>query len=368
MKVLMAAPFEVKGRYQGGISSIANAIMAQADYWADNNLEIVKYETCCVERSANSDEQLSTSNLKNSVEIYSSLWREVKTVNPRILYFHSSVRLALLKDLIAIRHAKKKTGVKTIVHIHFAEYEKIMTGKKLVDHIILDILKKYIDKVIFLSKGTADEFINHGLEKSKTSVVYNFSTVEYTSEEQEYAIKSEDKTCKFLFVGSIDRRKGICDILDCLKQIQEPYEFHICGGYRDDSVKLEVKNAMRQLGLSIIEHGYVSGDEKKNIYLKSDVLVLPSYGEGLPMVIMEAYHAGCAVISTAVGAIPEVVGKDNGFVIEPGNKEQLLDAMKILINNHQLLQSMKRENVQEAEKFTLKKFVNNVASVCKEFV
>lgn len=368
MKVLMAAPYEVKGRYQGGISSIVNAVLERIDYLEENNLEIIKYETCRVERSEKSDERFNMSNLKNCVAIYSSLWREVKDHNPQVLYFHSSVRFALLKDLLAICHAKKKTGVKTVIHIHFAEYEKIMTGKKLFDNLILNILKKYIDKVVFLSKKTAEEFIAHGIEKSKTSVIYNFSTVEYTHSEQESAIRSIDKKCRFLFVGSIDKRKGICDFLDCLKQIHEPYEFHICGRYRDDDVKDEVKEDIQLLGASVIEHGYVSGEEKKNIYLNSDVLVLPSYAEGLPMVIMEAYHAGCAIISTSVGAIPEIVGKSNGFIIEPGNKEQLLNAIKTLIQDHQLLCQMKKINIGVARNFTLEKFTHDIASVCKELI
>lgn len=72
MKVLMAAPFEVKGRYQGGISSIVNAMIENPAYLKENDLEIIKYETCRVERSEKSDEQLDASNLKNCMAIYGS--------------------------------------------------------------------------------------------------------------------------------------------------------------------------------------------------------------------------------------------------------------------------------------------------------
>lgn len=52
---------------------------------------------------------------------------------------------------------------------------------------------------------------------------------------------------------------------------------------------------------------------------KSSVLVLPSYNEGLPMAILEGMACGKAIISTTVGAIPEVVKKENGILVQPGD-------------------------------------------------
>ena len=221
----------------------------------------------------------------------------------------------------------------------------------------------------FYLKELLKNLLLMGWDRKKTAVVYNFSTVEYTAEEQEKALRSVDSKCKLLFVGSIDRRKGICDLLECLTKVQNSFELHICGGYREEDTKNEVKDYISRMGAStIIEHGYVSGEEKRRIYLSSDVLVLPSYGEGLPMVIMEAYHAGCAVISTSVGAIPEVVGEENGFVIEPGNKEQLLIALESLINDSDFLRKMKKTNIEASVNFTLKKFTHDLATVCRELI
>ncbi len=366
MKILMAAPFDVKGRYQGGISTIVNTVMSRPDLLCDRGMEIIKYETCRVERTQKGDAALSLVNLKSSWNIHCSLTKEAKKHKPDCLYFHSSVRLPLLKDLLALRHAKKKTRVKTVLHIHFAEYDKIMTGKRFFDRWIFNILKQWVDKVVFLSRATAEEFIAHGLERSKTAVIYNFSTVSVTDEEQKVAVGQVGEPIRFLFIGSIDRRKGICDLLSCLERLEKPFELHLCGGYNDPSVETEVKQCLQRMGDLVVYHGYVSGEEKKKIYLMSDVLVLPSYGEGLPMVIMEAYHAGCAVISTAVGAIPEIMSEGNGFLLLPGDQEALSASMLALIRDPVLLKNMKKTNVETSKAFTIEQFVADVAKICEE--
>jgi glycosyltransferase involved in cell wall biosynthesis len=54
-----------------------------------------------------------------------------------------------------------------------------------------------------------------------------------------------------------------------------------------------------------------------------DVLVAPSYSEGMPNVIMEAMARGLTVIATPVGAIESIISKDNGWLIEPGDSSSL---------------------------------------------
>lgn len=366
MKILMAAPFDPKGRYQGGISSVVNELLDHKDCLEQNDLEIIKYETCRTQRDKKSTSKFSIENLKNAASIYFTLSKIAKQNQPDLIYYHSSTRWALFKDLLALRRAKIKTKIKTALHIHFAEYSKIMTGEKWVDAFILRLLRKYIDKIVFLSKETQNEFIAHGIAQSKTALIYNFSALDITESEQKIAAENVNKKCKFLFIGSYDKRKGICDLLECFTKLhQDQFELHICGGYGDLSIKNEVENLIHQLGSSVIEHGYVKGDEKKRIYLDTDVLLLPSYGEGLPLVILEAYQAACAVISTEVGAVPEIVSIDNGFLIQPGDKEALLIYIKLLIEKPYVLAAMKIKNANESKKYTIEQFIANIADVCK---
>ena len=78
-------------------------------------------------------------------------------------------------------------------------------------------------------------------------------------------------------------------------------------------------------------------------------MVLPSYYEGLPMAVLEGMAAGKAIISTTVGAIPEVIGEENGILLEPGDVEGLAEAMLACSGNVDALQKMSAENRRKAE-------------------
>ena len=97
------------------------------------------------------------------------------------------------------------------------------------------------------------------------------------------------------------------------------------GGNKNEEA---LKEAIRAQHLEDCVHfnGFVSGDLKKELLSRSDVFVLPSYNEGLPISILEAMSYGCAIISTPVGGIPEVV-KDNGVLVQPGDIEGIAAAV-----------------------------------------
>ncbi len=72
--------------------------------------------------------------------------------------------------------------------------------------------------------------------------------------------------------------------------------------------------------------------EQVGVEMKSaSALVLFSFYENLPCVILEAQCTGLPVIATRVGGIPELIQDDNGLLVDAGNEEQLLKAMKTLI-------------------------------------
>lgn len=368
IKVTMAAPFDANGRYKGGICSLVNAFADREDLLSRFGVELVKFETCRVKREQDKESALNLKNIDNFLKIYRDLPSEIKREKTDCLYYHSSVRFALLKDLLAIRHAKKKTGIKTVLHIHFADYEKIMTGIALLDKLILRILRKYVDKIVFLSRNTMEQFVSHGISSEKCSIIYNFSTMECDKALVEERMENTSENTQFLFVGSIDRRKGIFDVLECMLDLEKDFTFHVCGGF--NSVECEEKFAQYQekLGSKLVFHGYVGGEEKKQLFLKSDVLLLPSYGEGLPVVILEAFAAASAVITTNVGAIPEIVNENSGVVIQAGNKNELEIALSKYVNGDKArLLQQQMYNYKLSAEYTIDAFVEKMSGVCHEF-
>ncbi len=84
----------------------------------------------------------------------------------------------------------------------------------------------------------------------------------------------------------------------------------------------------RGLGDRLRITGWISGEQVRQEILASRALVLPSFAEGLPMVIMEAFALGRPVLTTYIAGIPElVVQRENGWLIPAGSKAAITDAI-----------------------------------------
>lgn len=159
-------------------------------------------------------------------------------------------------------------------------------------------------------------------------------------------IKKNQKI-QFTFIGRYERLKGIEElnsvISDLLVSHSDSFTCHFIGPIPD---KKRLDNQP-----SIVYHGAIRVESGiKSILTESDVLLCPSWSEGMPTVILEAMACGCAIIASDVGAIRDLVGVDNGILIAPGNKQQLKDAMVNMIQmNKTELQSMQQASINKVQ-------------------
>lgn len=367
MKVIIAGPFESKGRYSGGIASLLSGVVEYKNVFSHYGIEPIVFDTCRVARNNKTDGKIKIENIVNFVKIYKDIVKSVRMEKADIVYYHSSLGLALLKDLLALRHVKRKTCAKVIVHIHAADYEHIMTGISSIDRYIFKLLTRIPDCIVFLSSSTSDDFVKRGIPRDKTRVIYNYGRIDHCSpKEIEEKIGRHSNNLNILFVGSVEPMKGIFDLMDALKKISNECTLHVCGSFIDDNSEIVFKEKSEQLSTRVVFHGFVSGEEKRSVFLNSDVLVLPSYAEGMPVVILEAYQTGCAVISTTVGAIPEIVKEENGWLVQPGDVEALTSKLNEAIASPQILRKMQEHNYNESEKYSINSFIRQMADVCNE--
>ncbi|MDB4274067.1 glycosyltransferase family 4 protein [Algibacter sp.] len=211
----------------------------------------------------------------------------------------------------ALLRYKKKLNIETPVGVNFHGYEMFQRWPDFKTGIKLQILKlpvlytmrkadflfSYGGKIseIIKSKGFQDKIIEIPTGISSSWLVEHNRT------------KSSD-TVKFVFVGRSERRKGIQEINSVLKTLNSSnFEFHFIGPI-DEDMRLNIKN--------VYYHGPVyNEDEIKDLLDKMDVLVCPSYSEGMPNVIMEGMARGLAIIATDVGAVSLMVGESNGILL-----------------------------------------------------
>ena len=113
---------------------------------------------------------------------------------------------------------------------------------------------------------------------------------------------------RFLFIGRHERRKGVPELLEAIAPLHAPgVEFHFVG---------PIPEQLRLKRDDVVYHGTNTDTATlQGILDSSDVLLCPSFAEGMPTVVLEAMARGLAVIATDVGATAEWVGADNGVLL-----------------------------------------------------
>ena len=159
--------------------------------------------------------------------------------------------------------------------------------------------------------------------------------------------KYENKTSinKLLYVGTIEKRKGIHLLLEALKEVREEYELNLIGGYKpDNDYYLSLLGLLKDNNLKgkVFFRGRVSNEELRNYYMQSSVFVFPSLHEGYGMVIIEAMSYGLPVIAFNNSAIPYLV-KDNynGLLAENQNFSEMQVLLNKILKDTQLLNNLK---------------------------
>jgi glycosyltransferase involved in cell wall biosynthesis len=137
-------------------------------------------------------------------------------------------------------------------------------------------------------------------------------------------------TGRIVCVGRLCEQKGQLLLLQALSLLAGKgvtFEAVLAG---DGPMRAVIEEEIARLGLADRVHitGWLSGEEVRQHLLEARVMVLPSFAEGLPVVLMEALALGRPVITTYVAGIPELVRTGvNGWLIPPGSVDALVDAI-----------------------------------------
>ncbi|MEX0745171.1 MAG: glycosyltransferase family 4 protein [Phycisphaeraceae bacterium] len=148
---------------------------------------------------------------------------------------------------------------------------------------------------------------------------------------------------RVLFVGRLAAVKGVAVLLEAMAEVvrQCPQaELTLVG---DGADRGELERLAGELGVAAHVRfvGYRSPSEVRALLEASDLFVLPSFAEGVPVVLMEAMAAGVPVVATRVAGVSELV-EDGvaGRLVHPGDSEALTRAMAALLNDAALRQRM----------------------------
>jgi colanic acid/amylovoran biosynthesis glycosyltransferase len=146
---------------------------------------------------------------------------------------------------------------------------------------------------------------------------------------------TSDPACRLLFVGRLAAVKGLPILIDALRSLvpKIPGIELVVAGDGPDRASLEKLAA----GLPVRFLGYQSQTQVRDLLREAAAFVLPSFAEGVPVVLMEAMAAGVPVVATRIAGIPELVEDGvTGLLVPPGDAASLVDAMVRLLGDESL--------------------------------
>lgn len=198
-------------------------------------------------------------------------------------------------------------------NIRGTRYYKVMNNR-------LDDCLRLATRIVFVSENSARTFkANHPIYANKVSFVYN-------------GIHNIHKTLNPVFdgkirmvtVGTVCKRKNQIILIDCLKRIRKQYDatLTIIGdGYCLDDCKQRAKDLEVEQWVAFLG----SIDDVANELTKSNLFVMSSLDEGLPIAAIEALRAKLPMVLTDVGGCRELI-EDNGYLAQP-NVDEITDAV-----------------------------------------
>ena len=247
-----------------------------------------------------------------------------------IAHIHMSERGSFFRKYIVFILARM-FHKKVIIHLHGAEFKEFYYNvNKIIKKMILHLLKSS-DKVLVL--GDSWQRFIKGLDNSIDAVILR-NSVRYPVEKVEF----NGSNINILFLAMIIKRKGIFDLIEAAQIIKNNenmknynIKFIIAGtGEEEGTAKQKVKEYGLQEYFDF--KGWVNKQEKIQLLKESQIFVLPSYNEGLPVAILEAMSYGLPIVATDVGSVRDaVIDNYNGILINAGDIKALAKSIEEII-------------------------------------
>jgi len=139
-----------------------------------------------------------------------------------------------------------------------------------------------------------------------------------------------------LFAGRVEEKKGYHDLINSLALIKSLNHYRVILAGSGEINKAE--GLIKKFKLKNVKTvGWLGSKEIIEVFKKSQIFILPSYGEGFPISIIDALSNKCAVITTPVGGIPDFLEDgETCLFFKPGDIEGLADSIERLIKDNEL--------------------------------
>jgi glycosyltransferase involved in cell wall biosynthesis len=289
----------------------------------------------------------------------------------RVIHLNTSLdNVSLVRDAVYITLARLfKRKIMVFFHgLNIQMQEKLEKSKK---------FKRIFFKangMVVLSSAFREKLIRWGYDKEihiATTVIEDIWLKDFNLDDKLTATETKSKQFCVLFVSRIIKEKGIFELLDGFKLVNQKYpdsKLVIVGdGKEFDHMKqYTIANSINNVDYT----GFLSGVEKYNKFREADMLILPSYTEGMPTVIVEAMAFGLPVVASKVGGIPDLIKNDEfGYLL---NEITALDIAqnieKLIIDKVQLQKISKHNYLYAKENLVASRLVKKLEDIYQNLI
>jgi len=358
MKILLCSPT----KNVGGISKWTNSILKSLpQYCPQHSLDVLSMDA----RQYVGETASLLIRIKQGVAIYlkylKDFSKEVKNNKPDIVHVCSSGSLGLIRDFLLARSCNR-SKIPVCYHFHFGRIPDIQRGNNW-EWRLLKKVCNMASAVIVMTDSSLKTLIEAGVQN-----VYNVPNPITNEEiEQTNGVKYDFNLRLIVFAGHILKTKGINELFESLSGLIG-YTVIIVGEDTSNlvpSLSEHYPNAFANNKITFT--GQVSHNEVFK-YISSGVFVLPSYTEGFPYVILEAMACGVPIISTNVGAIPDMlsINKTNpcGICVPPRDADALKTAIEKITTDKQLAKTLAENGYEKVRNdYAIKTIVSELSTI-----
>ena len=267
----------------------------------------------------------------------------------RLLSFCRHKRITLVHS-----HGYKSNFLSMVIKIFMPHVKLVATNHNYIINTSRQSFYRWLDLrilafyggVVAVSEDVKHDMVTGGFSEKKIQIIDNgVSLLSKTSaKEKKQLLESLGFSKKDFFIGivaSLTGEKAHRVLLSAFSQIIHQYPSCRLIIVGDGPLRSELGAYSCELGLSSFVYFLGYRADSRQLLNILDVFVLPSYREGLPLALLEAMSIAIPVVATNVGAIPKVIHDSvNGLLIEPGSVDQLVIALKKILEDEPLRKSL----------------------------
>lgn len=257
-----------------------------------------------------------------------------------------------------------------VIHTHGSTFSKEYCSLSPFKQRVLRYFMGHAAKVVVLGQSLVDT-VTDMADITKVAVCNNGVPKEFfaTSKEIEYKYGVDtEQNINILFLSNLMEAKGIIELLAAFRLLPNNFTLHLAGAI-EPSAKVEeaLKQALIDFPRRIIHHGVADGNNKRNLLIEGDIVVLPSKNEGQPLVILEAYAAASAVVTDAkVGGISDIFEHHkNGVSCNHSSPESIAGAILECSKN---IEEYIKYNTKISSQFSQELFAKRIEAILNNVI